>query len=229
MKNLCVGLDKQDNIFAHLPSVFPNFKKEVSDGIRARIAALRPGGPISTRFLSNNLTVAVVGESVFVHGGLLPKHVVYGLDQINEEVREWIRGVRERVSSHLVRGRNSVVWSRSFSHKLAINCDCSTLEHVLATVPGAKRMIMGHTIQENGISGACENRAIRIDVGLSKGCGDGLPEVLEINRNSELRVLTSNPLYQKRYESSVDSNSSQKDGLGLLIPGHIPKEVGVRA
>lgn len=229
MKNLCAGLDKQDDIFANLPLVFPNFPKDISDGIRARIAALRPGGPISTRFLSNNLTIAVVGESVFVHGGLLPTHVAYGLDRINEEVREWIRGIRERVSSELVRGRNSVVWLRSFSHELAIKCDCSTLEHVLATVPGAKRMIMGHTIQENGINGACENRAIRIDVGLSRGCGNGLPEVLEINRNSELRILTLNPLYSKRYEASVESNTNQKDGLGLLIPGNIPTQVEVRA
>jgi hypothetical protein len=29
----------------------------------------------------------------------------------------------------------------------------------------------------------------------SKGCGNGLPEVLEINGNSELRILTSNSLY----------------------------------
>ncbi|XP_057499608.1 shewanella-like protein phosphatase 2 [Actinidia eriantha] len=227
MKSLCDGLPKPRDLFHGLPSVFPKFEREISDGIRARIAALRPEGPISSRFLSKNLTVVVVGESVFVHGGLLPSHVVYGLDRINEEVRDWISGLKQRVSSGLIRGRDSVVWLRRFSHELAENCDCSALEHVLATIPGAKRMIMGHTIQESGINGVCENRAIRIDVGMSEGCGNGLPEVLEIRRNSELRVLTSNPLYQKGYESSVESNL--KDGLGLLTPEQGPKQVEVKA
>ena len=49
-----------------------------------------------------------------------------------------------------------------------------------------------------GINGICDNRAIWIDVGLSKGCGDGLPEVLEISGNSGLRILTANPLYQNK-------------------------------
>jgi hypothetical protein len=51
------------------------------------------------------------------------------------------------------KGRNAVVWLRKFSDEVAKNCDCSALEHVLATIPGAKRMIMGHTIQEVGING----------------------------------------------------------------------------
>jgi hypothetical protein len=51
-------------------------------------------------------------------------------------------------------GRNAVVWLRKISDEVAKNCDCSALEHVLATIPGAKRMIMGHTIhfQEVGIN-----------------------------------------------------------------------------
>ncbi|KAL6971784.1 Synaptotagmin-like protein 2, partial [Sarracenia purpurea var. burkii] len=225
IKSLCDELPKPKDPFHGLPSFFPNLEPKISDGIRARIAALRPEGPISTRFLSQNLTVAVIGDSVFVHGGILPNHVVYGLDRINEEVRDWIRGMKKEVSSGLIRGRNSVVWVRKFSEELAKNCDCSTLEHVLATIPGAKRMIMGHTIQESGINGVCENRAIRIDVGLSKGCGNGLPEVLEIKGNSELRVLTANPLYLKRDESSVQSSGVDR----FLIPERAAKQVEVKA
>ncbi|CAK9146421.1 unnamed protein product [Ilex paraguariensis] len=227
LKSLCDGLEKPKDPFDGLPLDFPGVKPEFFNGIRTRIAALRPDGPIARRFLSKNLTVVVVGESVFVHGGLLPKHVVYGLQRINEEVRDWISGFRERVSNELVRGRNSVVWLRKYSDELAKNCDCSTLEHVLATIPGVKRMIMGHTIQESGINGACDNRAIRIDVGMSKGCINGLPEVLEINGNSELRVLTSNTLYSKSYESPLQGN--QKDGLGLLIPQHLPNQLEAKA
>ena len=37
--------------------------------------------------------------------------------------------------------------------------------------------VVGHTIQEQGINSACAERVFRIDVGLSKGCGNGEPEV----------------------------------------------------
>ncbi|KAL8260646.1 hypothetical protein R6Q59_028599 [Mikania micrantha] len=205
IKGLCDGLEKPQDLYDGIPSSFPRVKQEYVAGFRSRIAALRPKGPIATRFLSKNLTVLVVGESVFVHGGVLPTHVVYGLERINQEVRDWISGLRDRVTSSLVRGRNSLVWLRIFSNE---DCDCTTLEHVLSTIPGARRMIMGHTIQEGGINGVCDNRALRIDVGMSKGCINGLPEVLEISDGSGVRVLTSNP-YQNQ------------QGVGLLIPDQV--------
>lgn len=37
--------------------------------------------------------------------------------------------------------------------------------------------VVGHTIQEQGINSACAERVFRIDVGMSKGCGNGEPEV----------------------------------------------------
>lgn len=232
MKSLCNGLnkDKLRDPFDGVPSVFPGIKKEFFDLFRARIAALRPGGPITSRFLSENLTVVVVGDNVFVHGGILPKHVFYGLERINEEVKDWFNGLKDKVSSDLVRGKNSLVWMRNFSHEVAEKCDCATLEHVLATIPGAKRMIMGHTIQQGGINGACGNKAIRIDVGMSKGCINGLPEVLEIYGNSQMRILTSNPVYLNRYDSSFVGKENEGIG-GSLIPerGHGPKQVEVQA
>lgn len=227
MKGLCKGLEKEKDPFDGIPGAFPGVKEDLFDGFRARIAALRPDGPISSRFLSQNLTVVVVGESVFAHGGILAEHASYGLERINDEVRDWINGLKGRLSPHYMRGRNSLVWLRKFSDAVAKNCDCSALEHALATIPGAKRMIMGHTIQESGINGACNNRAIRIDVGMSNGCGNGLPEVLEINRNSELRILTSNPLYQSKHKSLLGDD--RKSGLGLLLQEGGPRQVDVKA
>lgn len=225
MKSLCHGLETPKDPFEGVPTRFRGVKKELFDGFRARVAALRPNGPISRRFLAQNVTVLVVGDSIFVHGGLLPQHVDYGLERINEEVRDWINGSTGRFSPAYCRGRDAVVWLRKFSDEVAKNCDCSTLEHVLATIPGVKRMVMGHTIQEAGINGACENRAIRIDVGMSKGCGGGLPEVLEIKGNSGLRILTSNPLYQNK-GNALDVG--KEEGLGLLLE-HGPKQVEVKA
>ena len=43
----------------------------------------------------------------------------------------------------------------------------------------ASSQVVGHTIQEQGINSACGEKVFRIDVGLSKGCGNGEPEVSE--------------------------------------------------
>ncbi|GFQ02090.1 uncharacterized protein at1g18480 [Phtheirospermum japonicum] len=235
MKRMCVGTDGEmiiiKDVFDGVPNEFPGFsnKPEYLNGARARLAALRPNGLIATRFLSKNQTVVVVGDSVFAHGGLLQTHVVYGLERVNEEVKDWILGLRNKVANQLVRGRNSIVWLRSFSNELAKECDCLLLEHVLETIPGVKRLIMGHTIQKDGINAICGNQAVRIDVGMSKGCGNRFPEVLEVNEKSEIRVLTSNPLYSKWYGNGSDIGADKKDGLGLLIPEQGSRQVEVNA
>lgn len=226
MKTLCSGLDKPKDPYEGIPMSFPRMRADCFEGIRARIAALRPDGPIAKRFLTKNQTVAVVGDSVFVHGGLLAEHIEYGLERINEEVRGWINGFKGgRYAPAYCRGGNSVVWLRKFSEEMAHKCDCAALEHALSTIPGVKRMIMGHTIQDAGINGVCNDKAIRIDVGMSKGCADGLPEVLEIRRDSGVRIVTSNPLYKENPYSHVAPDS--KTGLGLLVP--VPKQVEVKA
>lgn len=225
MKRLCPGVETPPDPFKGVPKSFPGVKKEFWEGIRARIAALRPGGAITSRFLAGNQTILVVGDSVFVHGGLLQNHIQYGLEKINEEVRDWIKGFTGRIPPVFVSGQDSVVWLRRFSRGL--NCDCRHLEGVLGLIPGARRMVMGHTIQEQGINGVCEDRAIRIDVGLSKGCRDGLPEVLEIDGGGELRILTPNPLYDWRRKQQ--RMAEEKKGLALLVPSSGPKEVEVKA
>ncbi|XP_031262677.1 shewanella-like protein phosphatase 2 [Pistacia vera] len=226
MKSLCVGLDKPRDLFDGVPLFFKGVDAKYWNGIRSRMAALRPSGPIAERFLSKNVTILVVGESVFVHGGLLKEHVEYGLERINEEVRDWINGLSGSRAPWYCKGRDAVVWLRKFSDDYK-KCDCSLLEHALATIPGAKRMIMGHTIQDLGINDICDGKAIRIDVGMSKGCGDGLPEVLEIFGNKELRVLTSNPLYQNKNKDYLDAY--RKEGLVFLKPEQGPRQVEVKA
>ncbi|CAL9184882.1 unnamed protein product, partial [Musa hybrid cultivar] len=221
MKRLCSGLDPPGDPFRGVPKSFPGVKEEFWEGFRARIAALRPNGPIASRFLAGNQTVLLVGDSLFVHGGLLQQHIDHGLERINQEVKDWIMGLSGRRSPSYLRGRDSVVWLRRFSD--GPNCDCGQLEEVLSMIPGARRMVMGHTIQDEGINGVCEDKAIRIDVGLSKGCTNGLPEVLEINAGDHPRILTSNPLSDDRWKQVV--KEQVKEGLAILVPEIRLKEV----
>ncbi|KAG6478307.1 hypothetical protein ZIOFF_061743 [Zingiber officinale] len=192
-KRLYASLDSPRDPFKGIPKSFPGIKEEFWEGFRARIAALRPSGPIVVRFLAGNQTALVIGESVFVHGGLLQKHVDHGLEKMNEEVREWIMGLsRGRSPPPCLRGRALVNVPRLGSARS--DCDCSHLEEVLAMIPGVRRMVMGHAIQEQGISEVCGARAIRIDVGLSRGCANALPEVLEVYDGVKWRILKLDPV-----------------------------------
>ncbi|KAF0896126.1 hypothetical protein E2562_019624 [Oryza meyeriana var. granulata] len=243
IKRRCGGLDPPPkNPFLGVPKSFPGVRPEFWDGIRSRLAALRPDGPIARRFLADLPTVLVVGDSVFVHGGLLEANVEYGLERINAEVSEWIRGGRgaNAVAPEFVRGRDAVVWLRRFSD--GVNCDCQRLEGVLGMIPGAKRMIMGHTIQTEGINAVCGAQAVRVDVGLSRGCGNGLPEVLEINGGGkDVRVITTDPAEAWQYRRQEaekaaittvvkEKKGDVKDGLALLVrESHGLKEVQAKA
>jgi hypothetical protein len=237
IKRRCGGLEPPKNPFLGVPKTYPGIRREFWDGIRSRVAALRPDGPISRRFLADLPTVLVVGDSVFVHGGLLEANVEYGLERINAEVSDWIRGEHNARAPEYVCGRDAVVWLRRFSE--GFNCDCERLQGVLGMIPGAKRMVMGHTIQSEGITAVCGAQAVRVDVGLSKGCGNGLPEVLEINGGgSQVRVITTDPaeawMYRKqkpeKAAAALEKKGEVKDGLALLVrESHALKGVEAKA
>lgn len=149
----------------------------------ARIRAFRPGGPEALRLAKRNVVV-VVGETVFVHGGVLPKVAGYGVERLNQETREWLRGER-RAPPELLLDREGPVWSRHYSRDTGAD-DCRLLAEALGRL-GASRMVVGHTVQKERITSACDGRVWRIDVGLSRHYG-GTPAALEIV-GDEVRVL----------------------------------------
>lgn len=154
-----------------------------------RGAALAAGGPLSRRFFSTQPMVLQLGETVFAHGGVHPEHVRFGLARLNGEVAQWLRrGERHQAATKHVRGRDTVVWSRQFSHEDGARCDCDMLKESLQMLD-AKRMVVGHTIQSSGINQACEGQVLRVDVGMSAGCGGAEPQVLEIVGDKNVRVL----------------------------------------
>lgn len=185
------------------------------DGVSARSAALEPGGPVTSRFLAHHPVVLQVGSTVFVHGGLLPRHVEYGVDRINEETRDWMLNGPVKAKPSFLLGRNAVVWARDYSHEDETKCDCDSLQRALAAVPGARRMVVGHTIQETGINGACDGKVLRVDVGLSKGCGDGHPEVLEIVDDTVVRRLRENEATEATRTQPFRWEASQQ---GVRVP-----------
>lgn len=142
---------------------------------RSRAIAFAPGGPYA-KMIAKRPVVARVGDSIFVHGGVLPKHVKKGLDKINADVAAFLDGTAKEPPSAAV-SEDGVVWTRAYSAAPGKE-ECADLASVLTSL-GAKRMVMGHTPQKPGIQPTCEKRGWRIDTGMAKFYG-GPIEVLEI-------------------------------------------------
>lgn len=131
---------------------------------RGRAAAFAPGGPYAT-MLANRPIVYRVGDTMFAHGGVLPKHVTAGIDRINDETKAWLLGEQPSPPRAAI-AEDGPLWTRMYSAAPGRE-ECATLNEALGML-GAKRMVMGHTVQRNGINPACEGKAWRIDVGMSK-------------------------------------------------------------
>ncbi|MCA9659058.1 MAG: calcineurin, partial [Myxococcales bacterium] len=171
--------------FADVPGVDPNDPRaqRVPPQARGRLLAFAPGGPYATRLAKRNV-VQVVGDTVFVHGGVLPEHVRYGLDRINRETQAWLRGEGE-LPEKVVADDQSPVWTRRYSSAPGPE-DCAVLDEALAAIP-AKRMVVGHTVHTEGISSACDGKVWMIDVGMASYYG-GHAEALEI-AGDEVKAL----------------------------------------
>ena len=159
------------------PGAFTTFSdvKPKNDGVaaalehldaptRGRAAAFAPGGPYAT-MIAKRPVIYRAGDTMFVHGGILPKHVAYGIDRINDEARAWLLGERSDPPRALT-SEDGPLWTRMYSAATGRE-ECATLNETL-TALGAKRMVMGHTVQRNGINAACDGKAWRIDVGMSR-------------------------------------------------------------
>ncbi|MBL4685185.1 MAG: metallophosphoesterase [Nannocystaceae bacterium] len=152
----------------------------VSPPARARAAAFRPGGPYAQKLARRN-TVVIVGRTVFVHGGVLPKHVAGGvpdLERFNADTRAWLAGDSERATETLaeIMSNDSVVWTRLYADDSPGVCE--TLRKTL-TLLDVDRMVVGHTVQQDGITSGCSQRVWRIDVGMARHYG-GSAQVLII-------------------------------------------------
>jgi hypothetical protein len=141
---------------------------------RARVAAFRPGGPYALLLARRN-TVVIVGETVFAHGGVLPAHAAHGLEQINDEIRAWLRG--EAPAPEWSRGSDSPIWTRLYSRDPDTQA-CDVAEETL-TMLGARRFVVGHTVHRGGITSYCDGKIWAVDTGMAAYYG-GPVEVLEI-------------------------------------------------
>lgn len=162
--------------YAHEPSTGRADVTARPEEQRGRTEAFLPGGR-EARKLAAFPVVLMVGNSVFAHGGVEPKHIKYGIDKMNREVSAWMRG--EAPLPHQLAGEHTPFWTRAYGEAPAAADTCTSLDRVLTALQGA-RLVIGHTPQKSGITFDCNDKLARIDVGLSAYYGDNPAEVLEI-------------------------------------------------
>lgn len=157
---------------------------QLDPGKRGRASAFLPRGPYA-RILADRPVVARVGDTIFVHGGVIPRYARgSSLDEINAGARAWLLGEVSQIPKALT-AEDGPLWSRMYSAAPGRE-ECVILEQTLAILH-AKRMVMGHTVQKPHISPACDAKAWRIDVGMSSFYG-GPIEALEL-RGETVTVL----------------------------------------
>lgn len=182
-------------------------------GVGGRTVAMRPGGRIALRLARRNV-VTVVGDTVFVHGGVLPAVARYGVERLNQETRSWLRGEAPDPPRPLL-GGDGPVWSRHYSDD-PDDRDCDLLDDALGRL-GAIRMVVGHTIQAHGVSAACDGHVWRVDVGMSAHYG-GAPAVLELGADGPRVVTgTSNPMAPDARGRSAAGTLGEEGGA----PSHV--------
>ncbi len=154
----------------------------VSEQVRGRVAALGPGGSYARR-LAQHAVVAIVGDTVFSHAGVLGDWVTR-VDDVNQTARCWMDGQAKEPAPALT-SDDSPVWTRAAGGP---SVDCARVRAALAALQ-VRRMVVGHTVQNHGITSACDDTVWRIDVGLARLYG-GPIEVLEMTPDAPPRVLT---------------------------------------
>jgi hypothetical protein len=136
---------------------------------------LAPGGVWAKKLAHHNV-IAIVGDTVLSHAGVTAEWATH-LDEVNEHARCWLDGQEGGADTptQALSSDDSPVWTRVWGGP---QVDCAALAAVLDKL-GAKRMVVAHTPQPDGISSLCDGALWRIDVGLAKHYG-GPIQVLEL-------------------------------------------------
>jgi hypothetical protein len=152
----------------------------------ARAKEWSPGGSIGKDVRSRFVAAAVRGGSVFVHAGLHPKWL---RNRGNDPVSELNADVRKLLQPAVVSRYEEVFksegpfWIREFAMGKSEKKVCELVAETLQ-LAGAKRMVVGHTIQDGGIQTRCKSehgpQLLLSDTAISRAYGPhGVPSAVE--------------------------------------------------
>ncbi len=182
---LLIGNHELMNAAGDFRYVTPGALHDFDDAGGSRLGALGPGGAYAKKLATHNV-IAIVGDTVFSHAGVLGGWVTR-VDEVNLGSRCWLDGQAggSEAAPTALTSDDSPVWTRAAGQD---DVDCTKVAAAL-TALGVRRMVVGHTVQRHGISSICDDTLWRIDVGLARGYG-GPIEVLELAPDGPAKVVT---------------------------------------
>nr|QBK88773.1 MAG: metallophosphatase/phosphoesterase [Mimivirus LCMiAC01] len=170
----------------------------------------KPGGKYGKILACTRLSVVIIGDFLFVHGGIIPKFTKNlkiknrkDLYKINYIVRKWLLGQidSKNISNIINQTKDTMFWNRIMGHlpsdsnknpekiKKKIKKCIKYLDPVLRLFK-VGNMIIGHTPQwlyNGGINSTCGKRVWRVDTGSSKAFNEFDDEYHETGIITDLR------------------------------------------
>ena len=134
-----------------------------NDKIIPRNEAFKQGGILSTFLAQTRHSCVVIGSWIFVHGGVHKDSEDF--ETIDKTIRKWLSGKTvdpDLLENVLNNPETSIFWNRNLG-TIAENLDrddaiCQkNVEPLLDLYPN-KRIVVGHTIQDKGITSTCGSR-----------------------------------------------------------------------
>lgn len=166
--------DPEFAAFGDGPRQTPVGREPVGDFPRYR-AAFAPTGPYGAWILTHSAIVKVNG-TLFMHGGLSPAYASRDIHQLNQSVRAELLGKRD-ARTGVGADPQGPLWYRGLAEPMQEPVLQAQLDQLFAAQK-ASRIVMGHTIQEKGVTLRANGRLALIDVGMSRftigGAASGL-------------------------------------------------------
>lgn len=160
-------------------------KKDVADsgGLNIRKEIFKPGGKLFNTLSCTRNVVVRVGNWVFAHAGILPKHLeehqgAEFINKINNLMRLFLQGKKNVDDVDIQRyflSKDGIIWDREYGSE---NPKCNQWD-TTSKLLGVDHIVVGHTVQSN-INAKCDNRIWRVDVGISSLFETFNLQVLEI-------------------------------------------------
>jgi len=184
-----VGNHEMMNLTGDFSYVSDKGKNEFG-GSSGRRKFFSSGSQFSTELAKFAYGIVKIGSSIFVHGSVLPSIAKkYSISFINELLHRFLKGERELIYNkdfkNIFLSNSGICWARTYSLEKP---RCNALYEVLK-IYGGNQMVVGHSVQEEGINAKCQNKIWRIDTGMSKSFGkynDGRVQALIIEPNGQV-------------------------------------------
>lgn len=184
------------NVLGDFTYVSPESMAATGDTRRERFT---PGGDLALKLSRRNVVVRI-GEHLFCHGGILPRHlhlVDGNLHRINAVCRKFLRGTplapeEGRILQDVILGESGILWTRVYLMYAANNPEA--MDTLLNSVLGAlqcKAVYVGHNTVPQ-IVPISQGRCWFVDATFSRAYPDAKMSCLEITDTS-YRVMEVTP------------------------------------